>query len=84
MEKKFSPEVFLQQQFELRMPDGQPLDIPIDGAIGLLALGDVGIIAWRQKIRAVKTELALRTQSNLAQYQSETATITTTEQNEQH
>jgi hypothetical protein len=64
MGKKFPPHIFLEQQFELRMPNGQPLDIPIGGAIGLLALGDVGTIAWRQKILAVKTELAQRTQTD--------------------
>lgn len=63
--KKISPEIFLQEQFELLMPNGQILDIPIGGSIGLLTLGDVGTIAWRQKILAVKAELAQRTQSNL-------------------
>jgi hypothetical protein len=29
--------------------DGQPLNIPIDGALGLLALGYQGLVAWRRK-----------------------------------
>lgn len=56
---------FLNNEIILSSPDGKPLDIPVGGAIGLLALGDVGTIAWRQKILAVKTELAQRTQANL-------------------
>ena len=34
--------------------DGQPVEIPLEGAIGLLALGDVGLIAWRQALRNSK------------------------------
>lgn len=31
--------------------DGNPIDIPIEGNLGLLALGDIGLIAWRLKKR---------------------------------
>lgn len=29
--------------------DGQKIEIPVEGALGLLALGDIGLIAWRMK-----------------------------------
>lgn len=41
---------------QLQTADGQPFNIPADGAIGLLALGDIGIIAWRQKRQQLKAE----------------------------
>lgn len=65
MKKSFNPDIFLNEDIQLAA-GGQPIDIPIDGAIGLLALGDVGTIAWRKKILEVKTELARRTEVNLA------------------
>lgn len=46
--------------------DGRPYDIPIGGSIGLLALGDLGIIAWRQKQQQLKAELAERTRQHLS------------------
>lgn len=33
----------------LRDPDGHPFDVPPDGALGLLALGWVGLRLWRDK-----------------------------------
>ena len=58
---------FHRYRVHLAGPDGQPLDIPDDGGfIGLLALGDLGTIAWRQHLRRRKQELARRTQINLA------------------
>jgi hypothetical protein len=33
--------------------DGQPFDIPADGMLGLLALGAVGVKAWREKRKLV-------------------------------
>ena len=66
MKKSFHPDIFLQQEIHLAV-NGEPIDIPVDGAIGLLALGDVGTIAWRKKILAVKAELAQRTEANLAE-----------------
>ena len=34
--------------------NGQPFPIPISGSLGLLALGDLGIQAWRLKIKLIK------------------------------
>ncbi len=31
------------------MQNGKVMDIPVEGTLGLLALGAVGIKAWRQK-----------------------------------
>jgi hypothetical protein len=33
----------------LRGPDGQPLEVPPEGALGLLALGWVGLRLWRDQ-----------------------------------
>lgn len=59
-------------QIQLTTKDGEPIDIPIGGAIGLLALGDVGLIAWRQKRQQAKVELAQRTENHLAKHQGGT------------
>jgi len=32
-----------------RTQDGQPFEVPEEGSLGLLALGYVGLMAWRQK-----------------------------------
>ncbi len=37
----------------LRTKDGEDFDIPVEGSLGLLALGYVGLMAWRQKRHAV-------------------------------
>ncbi|MEZ4888178.1 MAG: hypothetical protein R3E32_25845 [Chitinophagales bacterium] len=40
---------------ELKTPDGKPYDIPVEGSLGLLALGYVGLMTWRaKKIEAAK------------------------------
>lgn len=65
MDETFNADIFLQQEIHLAA-EGKPIDIPVDGAIGLLALGDVGTIAWRKKILEVKAELARRTAANFA------------------
>jgi hypothetical protein len=57
-------------QIQLTTKDGEPIDIPIGGAIGLLALGDVGLIAWRQKRQQAKVELGQRTEQHLGKNQS--------------
>ncbi|HFA50279.1 MAG TPA: hypothetical protein ENJ95_14805 [Bacteroidetes bacterium] len=49
---------------------GQPYCIPVEGSLGVLALGDLGIIAWRQKRRQFKLELAARTQQHLQNKQA--------------
>ncbi|MEO1259065.1 MAG: hypothetical protein AAFZ15_09730 [Bacteroidota bacterium] len=63
-----SPEqYFLSFQIDLAGPDGQPFKVPLGGALGLLAAGDIGTIAWRQKLQQVKSEMAERTQTHLAE-----------------
>ncbi len=37
------------QELDLRLPNGEPFEIPVQGSLGLLALGDIGLMAWRQK-----------------------------------
>ncbi len=34
--------------------NGQSFPIPVSGSLGLLALGDLGIQAWRLKIKLIK------------------------------
>ena len=41
-------------ELTLRTPDGQPYDIPERGSLALLALGDIGIQAWRQQIASLR------------------------------
>jgi len=33
---------------ELKTPKGKPYDIPVEGSLGLLALGYVGLMSWRE------------------------------------
>ena len=33
---------------KLRGPDGELIDVPPEGMLGLLALGDEGLLLWRQ------------------------------------
>lgn len=51
--------------FQFTTKDGAAFDIPVEGSLGLLALGDIGLFAWRQKRRQFKEELAARTQKHL-------------------
>ncbi len=34
----------------------QPLDIPPEGCLGLLALGDIGLQLWREKVKEAKAK----------------------------
>ncbi len=39
---------------KLRTSDGKEYDIPERGSLALLALGDIGVMAWRQKIQDLR------------------------------
>lgn len=34
---------------DFKTRDGQKIEVPVEGALGLLALGDIGLYAWRLK-----------------------------------
>lgn len=59
------------QQHVITTPDGEEFEIPVEGSLGLLALGDLGLIGWRAKIEQVKRDMAARSQAAAA---SESAT----------
>ncbi len=37
------------QKYNITDKNGKPFDIPLDGSLGLLALGYQGLFAWRNK-----------------------------------
>ena len=37
-----------KKKLTITTKDGKPLNVPPEGSLGLLALGHVGLIAWRQ------------------------------------
>lgn len=41
--------------FPLLTEQGIPMDVPIEGSLGLLAMGYVGIMLWRQAKQASPT-----------------------------
>lgn len=49
-----------EKPYILTTPGGEEYDIPVEGSLGLLALGDVGLTAWREKIERLKREMAAR------------------------
>ncbi|GAK51789.1 hypothetical protein U14_03035 [Candidatus Moduliflexus flocculans] len=53
-------EALWHRDIPLRTDDGQPFDPPVEGSLGLLALGDLGLVAWRRKRQDVNYELMLR------------------------
>ena len=48
------------EQHIITDPDGNEFEIPVEGSIGLLALGDIGYLAWKAKIEEVKRGMAAR------------------------
>ena len=38
--------------------DGQPFKVPVEGSLGLLALGYIGIMLWRAKKRELQQQKA--------------------------
>jgi len=36
------------QKISITTVDGQPFKVPVEGSLGLMALGYKGLIAWRQ------------------------------------
>ncbi len=43
----------INTKVEIKTEDGNDFDIPEEGSLGLLALGAKGLMAWRQKRKAV-------------------------------
>ncbi len=41
-------ELYLKQ-YDFNLETGEKMDIPVKGALGLLAIGYKGLIAWRKK-----------------------------------
>lgn len=41
-------------EIEIKTTGGEKFDVPIEGSLGLLALGYIGLIAWRKKRREAK------------------------------
>ena len=49
----------------MKTVSGEPFEIPVLGSLGLLALGDVGLLAWRaKKIEAIKEGQITNTKTN--------------------
>lgn len=70
MENQFLKEI----SKHLISTDGQSFSVPIGGSLGLLALGDVGLAAWRQ------AKLAYLQQQNIPSTQASNATDSNDEQ----
>lgn len=51
--------------FQLSSKDGKIIEIPLQGCLGLLALGDIGLIAWRQKKEQYIASLSSNTSNHL-------------------
>lgn len=45
--KQTKKSTLLDSTPSLKTKDGKQVDIPYEGSLGLLALGDVGLILWR-------------------------------------
>lgn len=48
----------------IKTTTGQSFEIPLEGSLGLLALGDIGLIAWRQKKLTVIQEQQVKIASS--------------------
>ena len=45
----------MKNEISLQSKDGKPYEVPEEGSLGLLALGYVGLMLWREKRRQLKT-----------------------------
>lgn len=45
-----------EQLITLKTEDGKPFNIPEGGSLGLLALGYVGVMLWREKRHEIQIE----------------------------
>ncbi|NQY67225.1 MAG: hypothetical protein HRT72_05830 [Flavobacteriales bacterium] len=43
------PVITSSKDFNLTTRDGKPIEVPHEGSMGILALGHVGLFAWRAK-----------------------------------
>lgn len=43
-------------ELDFKTDEGEKFEVPPQGSLGLLALGDVGVIAWRQAREKVRQE----------------------------
>jgi len=44
----------------IKSKDGQSIEIPYDGNLPLLALGDIGILLWREKRRQILAKYQMK------------------------
>ncbi len=52
------------KHFSFKTEKGEPFDIPIEGSLGLLAYGYIGIMLWREKRQGTITEIEVKKTSN--------------------
>lgn len=45
-----------EENYDILLPDGRKFDIPVEGSLGLLALGYKGVIAWKKKKSQAKKQ----------------------------
>ena len=50
----------------LTTESGEPFDIPADGSLGLLALGYVGVMLWREKRKEIALQNSKKTENEKA------------------
>lgn len=50
-------------ELKIKTTTDQLFEIPLEGSLGLLALGDIGLIAWRQKKLQTLQEQATKTKA---------------------
>lgn len=52
----------LLESLNIQTKDGQAFDVPVEGSLGLLALGDIGLWIWREKQKQVKASFAKKSE----------------------
>jgi hypothetical protein len=45
-----------KKQYDIKLETGEKMDIPVKGALGLLAIGYKGLIAWRKKKNQIESK----------------------------
>lgn len=46
----------MNEEIKIKTLDGKVYEVPVEGSLGLLALGYVGVMKWREKIREVQKQ----------------------------
>ena len=61
----------MSENIKISQQDGKDFDVPVEGSIGLLALGHLGLKAWRDKRKSVGYDVVAEKKKMMAELEKQ-------------